>query len=80
MADDDPPWLIKRAVALPGDVVPAEVPHLAGARVPADRFVVLGDNSARSYDSRRVGYLHADTHCLVLSYAVCKHSGQRFVL
>jgi signal peptidase I len=56
----DPPWLIKRAVALPGDVVPAEVPNLAGARVPADRFVVLGDNSARSYDSRRAGYLRAD--------------------
>jgi signal peptidase I len=55
--ESNPPWLIKRAVALPGDVVPAEVPNLAGARVPADRFVVLGDNSARSFDSRRAGYL-----------------------
>lgn len=57
---NSPPWLIKRAVALPGDVVPAEVPELAGARVPADRFVILGDNTARSFDSRRVGYFHAD--------------------
>lgn len=57
--ESNPPWLIKRAVALPGDVVPAEIPNLAGARVPADRFVVLGDNSARSFDSRRAGYLDA---------------------
>jgi signal peptidase I len=56
----DPPWHIKRAVALPGDVVPAEVPNLAGARVPADQFVVLGDNSARSFDSRLAGYLSSD--------------------
>lgn len=58
--ESDPPWMIKRAVALPGDVVPAEVSQLAGARVPADRFVVLGDNSARSFDSRRAGYLRGD--------------------
>ncbi|WP_163506000.1 S26 family signal peptidase [Fodinicola acaciae] len=61
LPESEPPWLIKRAVALPGDVVPAEVPNLAGTRVPADRFVVLGDNSARSFDSRRAGYLAADT-------------------
>jgi signal peptidase I len=59
-APGEPPWLVKRVVALPGDVVPAAVSHLAGARVPADRFVVLGDNSARSWDSRRAGYLHSD--------------------
>jgi signal peptidase I len=56
----DPPWMVKRVVALPGDVVPASVSQLAGARVPADRFVVLGDNATRSWDSRRAGYLPAD--------------------
>ncbi len=60
LAPGEPPWLVKRVVALPGDVVPAAVSQLAGARVPADRFVVLGDNSARSWDSRSAGYLHAD--------------------
>lgn len=59
-AVDDPPWLVKRVVALPGDVVPESVPGLAGDRVPAGRFVVLGDNAAKSLDSRRVGHLPAD--------------------
>jgi signal peptidase I len=61
---DDPPWLVKRAAALPGDAVPDEVPALRDSgdgRVPAGRFVILGDNTSRSFDSRRAGYFAADT-------------------
>jgi len=54
-------WMIKRALAVPGDPVPrARVAALAGAaepRVPADRLVVVGDNARFSDDSRRWGYL-----------------------
>jgi signal peptidase I len=59
----DPPWLIKRAVAVPGDTVP-RVPALAGAEesvVPAGSLVVLGDNPRASFDSRQAGYFRADT-------------------
>ena len=60
---DDVKWLIKRAFAVPGDPVPrAEVPALreaAETRVPAGKFVVLGDNSAASFDSRVAGYFDA---------------------
>jgi signal peptidase I len=61
---DDVRWLIKRAVAVPGDPVPrTEVAALAAAaetRVPAGKLVVLGDNSAASFDSRTAGYFDAD--------------------
>jgi signal peptidase I len=57
-------WLVKRAVAVPGDPVPrAAVPALAAVDhdvVPAGALVVLGDNAARSDDSRRYGYVAAD--------------------
>jgi signal peptidase I len=54
----DPPWLVKRAVALPGDPVPhLSVPSIPDAHVPEGRMIVLGDNSARSFDSRRAGYI-----------------------
>lgn len=59
----DPPFLIKRAVALPGDVAPG-LPALrpaAGSRVPPGSLVVLGDNAAASFDSRQAGYFGADT-------------------
>jgi signal peptidase I len=62
--DDNPPWLIKRVIALPGDPVPFDrVPGLrrSGDRfVPPQRLVLLGDNPAGSLDSRRVGYFRAD--------------------
>ena len=61
----DPPWTVKRAVALPGDPVPPHLlpPPLDGldSRVPPECLVVLGDNRTASYDSRRVGYIDGAT-------------------
>jgi signal peptidase I len=58
---DDPTGgrMVKRAVAVPGDPVPPQIP-VPGPRVPVDSLLVLGDNLARSNDSRRLGYLSAD--------------------
>jgi signal peptidase I len=56
----NPPWLIKRVAAVPGDPVPASVPE-NDTLVPSGRLVLLGDNTASSYDSRRAGYFTADT-------------------
>jgi signal peptidase I len=62
---DGPRWLVKRAVALPGDPVPrATVPALRDVPepvVPEGCLVVMGDNTARSHDSRRAGYFPAAT-------------------
>jgi signal peptidase I len=55
--------LIKRAVALPGDPVPAGSvrvgPRGLPAVVPAGQLVVLGDNHAQSLDSRHFGFVPA---------------------
>jgi len=57
-------WMIKRVAALPGDERPEGLlPATAGPpgpRVPADAIVLLGDNAARSYDSRQLGYVPGD--------------------
>ncbi|HZR49613.1 MAG TPA: S26 family signal peptidase [Streptosporangiaceae bacterium] len=57
-------WLIKRVAALPGDPLPDAVPAPGRADhdglVPPDMFVVLGDNAARSHDSRAIGCVPAD--------------------
>jgi signal peptidase I len=61
-------WMIKRVAALPGDTLPdlalppsAPLSRLAaGAAVPPGNLVVLGDNAARSLDSRQFGYCPAD--------------------
>lgn len=51
--------VIKRVAAGPGDPVPAVV-TAQEARVPAGRFVLLGDNPAESADSRHYGYVPDD--------------------
>ncbi|GAB3425404.1 S26 family signal peptidase [Flindersiella endophytica] len=53
-------WNLKRAVALPGDVVPEEVLSAGSATVPEGAFVVLGDNRAASADSRIYGFYYSD--------------------
>ena len=53
-------WLVKRAAAIPGDRVPADMRAVAGPdpTVPAGRLLVRGDNP-RSLDSRHFGYVPA---------------------
>jgi signal peptidase I len=57
----DPPWMVKRAVALAGDPIPHESlpPSLDVERthVPEGRLVVRGDNTTRSFDSRQAGFI-----------------------
>ncbi|MBM7169860.1 S26 family signal peptidase [Streptomyces sp. G44] len=51
-------WMIKRVVALPGDVVPRGpgLANVSDERVPAGMAVLLGDNPSSSFDSREFGY------------------------
>ncbi|MCG5219623.1 S26 family signal peptidase [Streptosporangium soli] len=54
-------FLIKRVAALPGDPVPEQVRKVvADDVVPAGRFVLIGDNTEVSFDSREHGFFHAD--------------------
>ncbi|SCG54587.1 S26 family signal peptidase [Micromonospora coxensis] len=58
------PWIIKRAVAVPGDRLPSELAaHRTqlGGRVPTGCLAVLGDNRAASVDSRRFGYVQEES-------------------
>jgi signal peptidase I len=53
----DVDWLVKRAVALSGDPVPADVAALTGAgTVPRGRLVVRSD-AAKGLDSRQLGFI-----------------------
>lgn len=56
-------WLIKRAVAVPGDPVPASVaPTLSirpGSPVREGALIAIGDNRDASFDSRVFGYVSA---------------------
>jgi signal peptidase I len=54
-------WMIKRVAAVPGDHRPdAMPPGSPGLLVPSGNLVVLGDNPARSLDSRQIGYIPAE--------------------
>jgi signal peptidase I len=70
-------WMIKRVVALPGEEPPkaslSAAARKQGPRVPAGKFVLLGDNPARSYDSRQLGYFPDDR----LLGVVLRQVGQR---
>lgn len=62
-AGGPPHWVIKRAAAVAGELVPADVRSIVGgseALVPAGHLVALGDNPAHSGDSRHWGYVTAD--------------------
>jgi signal peptidase I len=65
-------WIIKRAVAVPGDQVPRDrVPTLsvvAEATVPPGKLVLLGD-SPESSDSRQLGYFDG---ARLVGRAVCR--------
>lgn len=54
-------WIIKRAAAVPGDLVPPDIAQRLdtppGAAVPPGQLLVLGDNPAGSTDSRTLGYI-----------------------
>jgi signal peptidase I len=70
-------WMIKRVAAVPGDARPdtwlppaAQPPE---PLVPPGKFVLLGDNAARSYDSRQLGYFPGDR----LLGVVVRRVGQR---
>lgn len=60
--DLDRRWIVKRVVALPADAVPVEAAGYlaAGAVVPPECVVVVGDNPDQSHDSRQVGFVPAD--------------------
>ncbi len=53
-------WMIKRAIAVPGDPVPPGLTRCTGRSVPAGALVVLGDNASVSDDSRRLGYVNGE--------------------
>ncbi|MBF9133218.1 S26 family signal peptidase [Plantactinospora sp. S1510] len=56
-------WLVKRVVAVPGDLTPAFLPAWErgpDSRVPPRRLVLLGDNAEFSRDSRHFGSVSTD--------------------
>jgi signal peptidase I len=72
-------WLIKRVAALPGEQLPEGV--LPGSTrpgvpvVPAGSLVVLGDNAASSFDSRRMGLIPAERLLGVMLRPMSRHAG-----
>jgi signal peptidase I len=61
-------WNVKRAVALPGDPVPADVrPVVHGEVVPPGALVMRGDNPL-SLDSRQLGFYSLDEVMGIVTY------------
>jgi signal peptidase I len=61
-------WNVKRAVALPGDPVPADVrPVVPGEVVPPGALVMRGDNPL-SLDSRQLGFYSLDEVMGIVTY------------
>jgi signal peptidase I len=69
-------WMIKRVAAAPGDAVPDGIP-VSDRVVPPRRFVLLGDNGAKSYDSRLVGYFPAERILGVFVRRMSRHDDKR---
>jgi signal peptidase I len=70
-------FLIKRVAALPGDPVPEQVRRVvADDVVPAGRFVLIGDNTEVSFDSREHGFFHADDLHAVTVRKLEPHDGR----
>lgn len=82
-------WMIKRVAAVPGDRRPDLSLPAAGQRpsgptmraapddlvVPRGKLVMLGDNPARSYDSRQLGYFPAERLLGVVQRPLAKRAG-----
>jgi len=72
-------WMIKRVAAVPGDRRPDLSPAMRAAPddlvVPRGKLVVLGDNPARSYDSRQIGYFPAERLLGVVQRRLAKRAG-----
>ncbi|MFI6741105.1 S26 family signal peptidase [Nonomuraea sp. NPDC050451] len=59
----NPPWLVKRVAAVPGDSGPRDrFPALPADHrtVPPGRLVLLSDNRAARFDSRHMGYFDGE--------------------
>ena len=55
-------WLTKRVVAVAGDTLAVSVARLSqGAVVPKNKYIILSDNPADSFDSRILGPLDYST-------------------
>ena len=53
----DVDWLVKRAVALPGDPVPPDVAALTGADTVPQGSLVVRSDAAKGLDSRHLGFI-----------------------
>ncbi|TDC05358.1 hypothetical protein E1267_19790 [Nonomuraea longispora] len=68
-------FLVKRVAALPGDPVPEDVRKAVDVDVvPVGRFVLIGDNTEVSFDSREHGFFRADDlHAVTIRRLDARH-------